>query len=378
MAKKSKQKRAVKTTALVIYDKNKNNINKTNKNRNKNKNKNKLNGNSGLANYKAALADPFSLLAQGARIPDMYSVPTVTRHITRTFTIRTSAVGDCDVVILPSAYHHAISTRSSLVNGATWTTLDGASLPNALQYTTPSVLASQITNYRIVGYGVKLLGVSSIVNTAGRVLCATVPVSSYINDKTAKVGQQAPNSNNPNATVAATMLAYGIPLSGSTVDVQALASLPNSVETSLASITATPLTITPKISSPEAFNFRQTDDSAIGFSITDQTSTAYVSSGDASYLRIGGHEAVVISGAGMPNSVSVMELEVVYHLEGTPYQSTTAFGIVGQDSELNFVNPIGFMSVVQAVARLPAFRQKLEDVGNSIVPGLGNLANRLY
>jgi len=340
------------------------------------KNQKKKTPDNAAQQYRAALSAPFTLAAQGARVPDMYSVPTTTRHITRTFTVSANALGECDVVVLPSAYWHAFSPRGSLVNGGTWSLLDGTSVANAVQYTTPNVLAGQLTNYRIVGYGVRVFGISSMTSTQGKVLAATVPLSSWINESTATVGGQNSNHTNTSATAANTLKAYGIPQGSGIVNVAAIPSLPNSMETSMVRITENPLNVIPKISGPEAFSLRQVDDSALGFNITDQTSNVFIASGDASYLRLAGHEAVVICATGCAASTNVLEVEVCYHLEGNPYQSTAGFGVIGNDSTATVVNPISWMNVIQSVARLPAFKEGVTTIGNSFFPGLGTLANR--
>jgi len=328
--------------------------------------------------YYRALADPFSQGANGARVPDMYCCPTATRHITKTFTLTTNASGEADIIVLPSAFWHAASPRGSLASGATWTWLDGTVTSSAVQYTDRSTLAAQLVNHRIVGYGVKVFGIQSMTGTAGKVLGATVPISSWIADKTNPIGGQAVSSSNASGTRTKTLTAWGVPTSAGVVDIPSIPSLPNSYETSLVRVTENPIQIVPKITSPEAFNFRQSDDSAAGFNINGQTSATFVTSGDASYLRLSGHEAVIIAVAGASGSTNVLEVEVCYHLEGNPYQSTTGFAVIGNDGLSVSVDPINWMGVVQKVAQLPAFRDAVVMTGNTFFPGLGTLANRFF
>jgi len=368
------QKQAKQTTALVVYQKPKP---KTLKKHSLGK-RGKYKSEDGLNSYRAALMQPFSIEAQGARVPDMYCAPTATRHITKTFTVSTNASGEADIIVLPSCYFHAVSTRGSLVGGAVWATVDGADQTSGLQYTDPSVLAAHLTNHRIVGYGVKVFGIQSMTGTAGKVLLATVPMSSWCNDRTATVGGRSSNSVNTSATRAGTLVAWGIPTSGNVVDIASMPSLPNSMETSLVRATEVPLQVIPKIISPEAFNFRETKDNAIGFALTQQLSPTAITTGDCSYLRIAGHEAVVIALTGCNNSASVLEVEVVYHIEGNPYQNTTGFAVIGNDATRSFVNPTGWMNIVQQVAKAPAFKSMVETAGNTVFPGLGTLANKFF
>jgi len=329
-----------------------------------------------LACYRAALSTPFAAEACGARVPDMFSVPTKASHVTRRYTIQTNASGEADLVVLPSAYWHMISPRGSIVGGGDWTSLDNNTVSGAVGYTSTSSLATQFANYRIVGYGVRLVGMASMTNNSGVMVAAKVPISSYINSRGDPVGGITSNATNTNATKANTLIAYGVPTSSSKVDLSQIPSLPDACETSLVKLSEGPMEIIPKISSANAFNFRLPNDSAIGFNITDQTSLSYVNSGDASYLRLDGHEAVIIGFTGCANSTSVCEIEVIYHLEGIPSTTTTQYIVA--DSVSTAVDPVGFMNVVKEVANLPSFRSMATGALNSFYPGLGTLANRLF
>lgn len=367
---KNKQKKMSK--ALVVYSQSApNQQNKTKKKKSKTPKTNAQS--SGLRAYRAALTAPFSLAAQGARVPDMYSCPTVTRHITKSFTVHTNSSGEADVVILPSAYFHAVSPRGSIPSGSVWTTLSGQTVDNAVIYTASSNLKTSLVNYRVVGYGIRVFGVASMTSTAGRCVISTLPISSFVNDKNATIGGQNANSTNASATVGHTLTTYGIPASANVVDLPSLPALPNSIELSMMSLSENQMIVTPKIVSPEAFMFNQSADNAIGFDVNDQTSINFVSSGDASYLRVSGLESVVIGVSGSTASSGVLEVEVIYHLEGTP---TILNNNIVSDAPQTFCAPMDFLSTIAAVAKTPTFKQGLAAAGNSIYPGLGTLAMR--
>lgn len=336
----------------------------------------KSQGPSPLATYRACLTNPFSPMAQGARVPDMYCVPTATRHITRKFTLATNASGEADVCILPSAYIHAFSPRGSVVGGSSLTTLDGVTLTNATVTTSASSLSAQLTNYRIVGYGVKVIGIASMTTNAGSATLATVPAEGYLNT-TDTVGNQASNAANAFHTMARWLTSLGIPNASSVVSVASLPALLNSVETSLVNVSERPITVIPKICSPSAFKFRQSADQGPGFNITGQTSVATVSAGNASFLEVNGQETTVIAITGCPASTSMLDIEVVYHIEGIPFISATAGQIIGSDSSVVVCDPVGWMNVIKDVASSPTFRSFVEGVGNSFFPGLGTAVGRL-
>lgn len=329
-----------------------------------------------LSAYSAALTAPFSENALGARVPDYFSVPTKTVHLTRRCAMVTNASGEGDLLILPSAYCHAVSSRGSISGGVTWSLLDGTTVANGMLSTSPTNTSAQITNYRIVGYGVRIMGVASMTNNAGIVIAAKVPISSWVNSKTDTVGGLAANTTNSGATMNNTLKSYGVPAYNSNVDIGVLPTLPNSLEVSMIGVSERPLEILPKVSSSEAFNFRLSNDSAIGFSITDQTSLSYVQSGDASYLRLGGHEAVIIGLSGCANNTSVVEVEIIYHLEGIPTLGPSVY--LAADSVKAAVDPVSWFQTLKKAASAPAFRQLTTSVLNSVYPGLGSLSQKFY
>lgn len=339
--------------------------------------KNSRNRDSDLESYRLALSDPFNIKSMGARVPDMYACPTATRHVTRTVSISSNSSGNAELIVLPNAFINACSTIGSVNGGTTWQLLDGNTIGTGLVVTSRTTLAGQLTNYRIVGYGVKVFSTMSMTSGAGKLVAATVPISSWLNDKSSPIGGTTQNATNTNANLENTLKAYGIPYTGSTTSARAdpsqLPNLGNSIEVSAVALAEKPLTIVPKITSAEAFNFRQCDDSSVGFNIGNQTSVSYVNSGDASFLRVSGHEAVVLCWAGLPVTQTCMEVEIVYHLEGNP---VLASAVVASDSNRSIVDPVGWMNVVKQVASLPGFKVGVQTIGNSFYPGLGSLVTK--
>lgn len=308
----------------------------------------------------------------------MYSVATATRHITRKVTLVSNASGEIDLVVLPNAYQHAVSPRGNLPGGSdSWFLGDGTTVANGAVRTVSTALALQLTNYRIVGYGLKVIGTAAMTTNSGTIVLATVPAESYVNDKNAPVGGQNSNINNATMTATRTLSAYGIPVSSGVVQIPSLVTLPNSVEASMVNISEHPIMVTPKICSPSAFTFKQSDDSGPGYNIQSQTSTVSVSAGNASYLSFGGFETVVLAATGCPANTSMLDVEITYHLEGTPYTSSTTGQVIGSDSVSQVVDPVAWMGVIRDVASMPSFKSLVEGVGNSFFPGLGTMVGRL-
>lgn len=325
-----------------------------------------------LAAYKASLVDPFSTRASNARVPDMYSCPTTTRKITKSFVLSTNANGEADLIVLPNAFVHAISTRASTTAGSI--ALGDGTNANCVM-TSPTVLGGVLSNYRIVGYGVKVIGLQAENTASGKFQAATLPISTWVNSRD-QVGGITATKVDPNQTMPAWLQAMGLQWNGNQLSIESIPSLTNSVIGSVNKLNDYPMQIVPKITSPEAFNFRQSTDSPIGFAVSDQTTASFLLAGDASYMRIAGHEAVVFTLSGCTPSTSIVEVEIVYHLEGTP--AATGTSAILQSTEKAVVNPTGWMKVVQEVSSFSPFRLMVENAGNAIVPGLGTLANRLF
>lgn len=270
-----------KSQAIVVYKGNAGpSRNPTKKKKNAKKKTSALAGQSAQA-FKAALMDPFGPTALGAKTPDMFAAPTVTKHVGFSLTVSTDANGEADLVILPNLYMAVISSRGNLGAGGfpvfPWVTMDGIT-QGQCYINLPSSLSNQLTSYRIVGYGVRVYAIGSLTSTAGRALMATSAVSSWVNFRNASIGGQTTTSNNSSASATNTLLGYGVPASLSKVDITSMPSMLNCVETSLTALAQRPVTVIPKITSPEAFEFRQSADSSIGFQINNQSSASYVSS----------------------------------------------------------------------------------------------------
>lgn len=368
----NKNQKTNRSTALVVYQ-----PQKARAKVSKTKKKSSVTSSDVLQRYYAALVDPFGSMAVGARVPDMYSAPTITRHLTKSITISTDASGLAELVVLPNAAQNAISTRGSIsAGGNSWTLLDGTVIANGCSYSpTSGGLAANMVNYRIVGMGVKIFAVSSLTSSSGKVIVAKTPVSSWVNTKDLSVGAIFPNISVTSASRANTLISYGLPASGNNLDSATLPTLPTSVETSVVALAGKPLQVTPKVTSPEAFNFRQSSDSSIGFDIADQSSTSFVNAGDASYLRVAGFETVAVAVSGAPASTAVLEAEIIYHLEGTPAFASSP---IGGDATSTVVNPSGWQQIIAKVAKSPSFKMGVETVGNTVYPGLGSLVTRMF
>jgi hypothetical protein len=302
--------------------------------------------------YKAALTRPFSPSAGGARVTDLYSTPTVSRTIKRNFTIKSDAAGECDLIFLPHPGNPIFSPRGSIVNGTTWTYLDNATttVTNGTVTSLMSTIASELANYRVVGCGIKITATCADTVSQGLTVTGTVPYRGPIPQLFA-VGAQVDN-----AGVAVNLWTWledsGIPQNGTSVDLTQVPNLARAITATTQGLETSSLVASPRITSPEAFNWRRTKDSHLGFDIVDQTSATFVASGDASYLDASGFEAIVFGATGLPVSTNMFTVETIFHVEGSARLASSSL-----NAEQNKPSPVswsGFVEAMTAAAQTPA------------------------
>jgi len=322
--------------------------------------------------YALARLDPFHPGACGARVPDEYSGHTATLTLKTSLTINGAAAMDC--IIFPNLKAPMISTTQSLVGAATLTWADNTTTANVFGWHS-GVLAGKIANYRIVGYGVRITSVSSMTSASGRIVIATLPLESHLVTKQFTVGGVSP-ATNASLTAGQTLTGWGIPTTGTSVSAAYLAEIPDSVIISMLDLAENDYDIVPNLCSTDAYNFRNSDDRYTGFDMAYQTATGH--SSDASYLKFGGFETVVIAVDGA-TTTSPVEIEVIYHVEGCP--STTG-GISGGVSSIiapavarSPVDPplLDRVNIIAAVA--PIVRKAVIGSASTIHPLLGKFAD---
>jgi hypothetical protein len=243
--------------------------------------------------------------------------------------------------------------------------------------TTPSSLNNQIGNYRIVGMGVRVTGLSSMTNSQGKFIIGAAPIDSWALTKNFTVGGAAP-ATNASITSTATQNAWGFPNNAGTRLAAQLVNYPEFRVISALELTENEFDVVPRPVDPRAFEFRASADSYIGVGSVGALAANDTVSGNPAYLALNGFEAVYVSCAGAVASTSTFDVEIIYHLEGRPSltASSTQSGLIVPSSvKSSPSNPVGFMKTVEAATKLPAVRQVIEMGASMIHPLLGKLAS---
>lgn len=321
--------------------------------------------NSGAANlYYNCLKDPFNPKYFGARVPDQYAVATSTHQIHRVTTVTTDASGNFQLLIVPSAFYHCVAVKGTMSNASTWLKPSNVSVTTASLYCDPASLANKLVNHRIVNYAIKIKSIASISSNQGVVEAVSFPAHTKIPAAFSVGGQNATNAAD---TLDRILTTYGLPLNGTgdsaTVDTTCLSNFPEYVNCQTLKVSEKTLVINPKITEPTCFEFRQSYDNQWGTDVGIGLATGSIYTGDASYSHVDGFQSVFISGTGMPVSTAVCEIEIIYHLEGTPRVTgglNNGFIPTAAKSVSHFQ---GFMTALDKFSRLPVYTFVDEAVG---------------
>lgn len=318
--------------------------------------------------YKTGLLNPFSDSATGSRIPDQYFAPTVTFAIREYITCKVDANGEFDIVLCPSPQFVAYSTRNSIANGTTLTLKDASTYANG-QYTNgPSGIATKVSAYRVVNWGIRVRQTQSINTAQGTITAALfVPKDGLMFPSQGTVGssvggQSVASGTFSSNTMSNYLYAAGIPLTGSgstaKIDVGSLVDLPYHMRASCVNAAENTYEIVPKLVSPSAQGFRGSMDSYFGTDIVSQTSLAFIQSGDSSYLNIDGWTNIIVSGTGLvANSSGAVDLEIVYNIEGNPQLVLSGVNTVAIATGAKSTHdPIGMLIAQAALDSSPAFK----------------------
>jgi len=330
---------------------------------------------SSCADYAAARLSPFSQDAPGAKVPDLFGAHTVTQTLKASVTVVPSST-TCDIVVWPNLKMAMTTLAGTLSSASTFTCGDNS---GTIQYFgwSSSSLKARMTNYRIVGMGVRVTSTAAMTAGSGRVVIGTLPLKGTFLGKSFQVGGVTMDTNS-SLTKAVTVDNWGLPASSGVISANLLSELPDSKVFSVLELAENQLEIIPNLSSPDAFNFRLSDDAYSGTDIAYQSATG--NSGNADYIKFGGFEACVIALDGGTTSTP-LEIEVIYHIEGAP---ATSGGISGGVSSVfpsgsarSPVAPALLDKVNMTAGLIEPIRFVATEIADMIHPTFGRIARAI-
>jgi hypothetical protein len=321
------------------------------------------------------LFDPFSDRAVGAQVPDMFSAPTLTERVHFSTTLFSSPTGVINYMFFAHPFFTALQgagTMNSVSSGG----LSVSTLSNyLLTLTTPSALANTFSTFRVVGGGIRIRAVSSVMNTSGRVLVGSVQPTGIV------LGPQkiAATGITVNSATLSQLTTISAGLNG--MPAQNITQLVDETEATLANLLSKEITIPFNASAPEAFmwvntsqqtQYGTTSGSPVylgqsgGFYTSNGTEVRVSGQSDLASQERHGFDITCLYADGLPVSAACLELEYILHVEGTPPISTVnnAGLFVPATTEPGPINP-GLLDWAAQAARNIDFDKLITNVGET-------------
>jgi hypothetical protein len=293
--------------------------------------------------YRMCLKDPFSTEANGAQVPDMFPFPLATFKARCVQTINTGASGTFGVMVTPHPY-----LASSTFTGSQSGPLTIYTANNNAAGLVPGALSGRLTNFRVVGFGVRIKNLLQPTAVTGKLIMACVPGQGNRCLTTKLYENEAMD-----LTVQSTNVG-GVGLTSANGSIpSSILELPESCEVSVASMISRNIDLVYRPLTMRAMEFQATTGignttaaNAVGIAdapywdvATGLVGDTAVTAGAHTLIDLAGFPVWYVSGVGLPVSTSnVIELEFIWHLEGVPAlnASTTSVDLVADAPEAKY------------------------------------------
>lgn len=339
-----------------------------------------------LSTYRAANLHPFSSAAMGARVPDLFSYPTVPFTVTTSFTLTTDANGDASCVVTPIPWMTVINPigGATTISGLTNSYTNASGTVFALSTVTFDQLSARYVGYRLVGGGIIATNLLTPLTCTGDVIMAPLPV---IGANPAPGGISA--SNDYRAMRILTEMTGQF--TGGTANIQlpnSMVALPCAVQVPLQELIGKGIQSNFSVNSPGAFNFHSLALAEQGGAPTGIPGmwgpNQFITGGDNYFNGVSysystaststtdhrGFDLKCIKVMGAPATVKALEVKVTYHLEALPYMETSPNTgnnrFLAADSIPSPVNLAGHLAALQEFSSSPAMSLVTNLVGTAL------------
>lgn len=340
--------------------------------------------------YAQAVTNPFSPLAVGARVPDLYSYPSSTFKTEGTFQVKTDGTGIMSFALTGIPWMMALNTSAGIspFQGSILESVNANGNTISCQPYDAVSLQTKCGTYRVVGAGYMITSMLTPTATTGRVMMAAVPISGHNpGPKIMSSGTAASYATNSNDIICT--------MTGMTGNVHSTAhlpstmlELPNSVEFPLAAIIGDAVQVTHNICSPHAFEYHTSNvnqnygrNAANTADLVDNNGESIpgltVIYEDSTQLDHSGKDMIWVRVEGAPANTVVLDVKYIFHFEGTPYLPS---GVVPADRFTSSaasappVDPIGHLKFLSEISNHPAIR----FLGRAAFNGLAAAGRRHY
>jgi hypothetical protein len=326
-----------------------------------------------LDSYAASLLDPFSTLALGAQVPDMYSFPTATYHAEGTLSFgNSSTAGLASWLILPHPTITALDTLGTVSTNMTTNLQSYTTATGVYAAVTAPNLYAALSNFRVVGMGIQIRNLMAVTAATGRIIIAPIPIAGPIPGPglLATAGGGGPVGSQ----IAQNCTGVGA-FNGNLLD------LPGSVEFAIQDIMVQGVESHFVPITPNAFNFHAAantsqvgSDYQIGGEYQTGGAIATTALDASPYEDATGWTAWAVYAEGLPSAAtgSLLEVKYILHLEGSP-RLAPGTGSNGQmvpaATNKSHVNPVGHLATLQKVLQSP-WVKNVASIGMSAVTGV--------
>jgi len=262
-----------------------------------------------------AIRDPFHERALGCRVPDAYSFPTVCYSLKSTISIIAPAGGTVELAFLPSPCFSVISATVPAISGGF---VPFAANANAGYLTTPAKIAQFMTNFRIVAWGIRVVLKDTQTLSKGRFYVAMIPAQ--------RSGATAAFYNGSAAAsvpaFAANTIGYALGTNGTAI--QGFSTCQSFTVQDVLQTGSRIMSVSP--SHAAQYEFRTTvDANSVNWNPTSNPLDAggFSNVGAVNFggyhdpVSLAGGAVILIYASGLETG-NVFDIDLVYHLEGTP------------------------------------------------------------
>lgn len=319
-----------------------------------------------VAAYVAARATPFDDRALGARVPDEYAFPTDTRRVHQSVRLSLASGGDLSFAATNNPLIGVVYNSSGVTTNAA-TVIAPAGIANnaavsaaTVRYA-PAISSAQLrglfTAYRVVGWGVRVKCSDNYAQVGGKIISAAVPGQGRLDCNGVLSGTfEAEGGAYSEATSASldrlVWNTIGVPWDTNAQVDASILNHPGATQATMAElISMGAVEHAGRTTSSHATWFRPTSDSlatAEGVTLNDVNATAAavtlsLGATQSEKDSLGGWSIGAFRLIGMPAGTDI-EVELVYHLEGTPPINTavaagTAAVVTASAASAPFVVP---------------------------------------
>lgn len=329
-----------------------------------------------VTKFAQACRNPFDDHSFGCRVPDEFSQPTVAVHCRFSATL-TSAATTSSFIIMPSPV-------LSLIAGDAGSTVSWggsgafAGTTNAYRGTPLGQLQNNVADFRVVAWGVRIRNLQPPGTATGMIEIAQVPCTRHVPGETMLESVAIARSN---------LVQLCVSMANNTGALPTLLGLPESDEYAVQELMANDILAVGKTCSPDWKRLRTTyvNDSINatqtmvneGVYYTDATGVIVNSGGFSDTTDGTGRTAILIRTRGFPATGPHLDVEIIYHLEGTPSPAANVYVQTGSGA-LSVVAPQA-VEAIQAEQNakpsswiIPAFIAHARKGVSNILSGAGD------